>query len=64
MHIETNDFAVQIRADGQGLWRWSVIADDGEVASQGQHQLEGQARREALLVAGSLSRFRQVTGGW
>jgi hypothetical protein len=65
MQMQTMDFAIQLTGGHSNEWRWSVLDENGQTVSKGAAMRQEQARREAEIVAGSLSVFRRVTkGGW
>ncbi len=63
--IENAEFAIQLTGGPSNDWLWSVLDETGATVSKGAAGRQEQARREAEIVAGSLSVFRRVTrGGW
>lgn len=65
MQMQTMDFAISLTGGPANDWHWSVLDENGRTVSKGAAGRQEQARREAEIVAGSLSVFRRVTkGGW
>jgi hypothetical protein len=65
MQTQNMDFAIQLTGGPSNDWLWSVLDENGATVSKGAAARQEQARREAEIVAGSLSVFRRVTrGGW
>jgi hypothetical protein len=63
--MQNADFAIQLTGGPLNDWLWAVLDEDGRTVSKGVAGYQEQARREAEIVAGSLSAFRRVTrGGW
>jgi hypothetical protein len=63
--MQNAEFAIQLTGGPANDWLWSVLDENGATVSKGVAGLQEQARREAEIVAGSLSVFRRVTkGGW
>jgi hypothetical protein len=63
--IQNMDFAIQLTGGPSNDWLWAVLDENGRTVSKGAAGRQEQARREAEIVAGSLSVFRRVTkGGW
>ncbi len=64
------EFAIRLKGGQSNDWLWSVLDADGRTVSHGAAGRQEQARREAEIVAGSLTVFRRVTqirthrGGW